>query len=220
VPAATISDPVVRYDALESVSFAFLLALEVLGPKHRAVLLLRDVFGYTARETADMLAMSEANVRVVLHRARNAMREYDTTRQQAAPARHEAAQRALAEFLGCLVAQDSRGLERLLAESVTTITDGGGEYNALRAPLAGKSSVIKFHLRIAQRRGARVRFEPCMANGSPAVRIVFADGKKKAAPTAVLRCELDADGRIARVHTVLATRKLTAAGFGRDCAPV
>src|SRR5687767_12106876 len=42
-----------RYDLLESVSFAFLLALEALTPSQRAVLLLRDVFDYSVRETAE-----------------------------------------------------------------------------------------------------------------------------------------------------------------------
>jgi RNA polymerase sigma-70 factor (ECF subfamily) len=46
-----------RYDMLESVSFAFLLALEALTPQQRAVLLLRDVFDYTVRETATALGI-------------------------------------------------------------------------------------------------------------------------------------------------------------------
>ena len=41
-----------RYDVLESVSFAFLIALEALTPQQRAVLLLRCVFDYDVRETA------------------------------------------------------------------------------------------------------------------------------------------------------------------------
>src|SRR5688500_11587485 len=51
-----------RYDQLESVSLAFLLALEALTPRMRAVLLLRDVFDFSVRETADALDLSEANV--------------------------------------------------------------------------------------------------------------------------------------------------------------
>src|SRR5262249_22279358 len=43
--------PAARYDLLESVSFAFLLALEALTPGQRAVLLLRDVFDYGVAET-------------------------------------------------------------------------------------------------------------------------------------------------------------------------
>ena len=49
-----------RYELLESVSFAFLLALEALSPAQRAVLLLRDVFEYTGAETAEALDLSEA----------------------------------------------------------------------------------------------------------------------------------------------------------------
>ena len=40
--------PMARYDLLESVSLAFMLALEALTPTQRAVLLLRDVFDYTS----------------------------------------------------------------------------------------------------------------------------------------------------------------------------
>src|SRR5205085_1091374 len=52
-----------RYDLLESVSYAFLVALEALTPLQRAVLLLRDVFDYTVAETVDALGSSEANVK-------------------------------------------------------------------------------------------------------------------------------------------------------------
>src|SRR5262245_50974510 len=70
-----------RYDLLESVSFAFLLALEALTPSQRAVLLLRDVFDYTVHEAADALDMTQASVKTTLHRARRAMDSYHTRRQ-------------------------------------------------------------------------------------------------------------------------------------------
>ena len=68
VPEGSGSPTEGRYELLESVSFAFLLALEALTPSQRAVLLLRDVFDYAVRETADALGMSEANVKVTHHR--------------------------------------------------------------------------------------------------------------------------------------------------------
>ena len=59
-PAASPDDsPATRYDLIESVSFAFLLALEVLTPAQRAVLLLRDAFDYSISETASALDMTE-----------------------------------------------------------------------------------------------------------------------------------------------------------------
>jgi len=63
-----------RYDMLESVSFAFLIALEALSPRQRAILLLRDVFDYSVQETAVVLDLSEANVKTSHHRARRTMR--------------------------------------------------------------------------------------------------------------------------------------------------
>ena len=56
-------DPELRYGVVESVTFAFLIALEALGPRQRAVLLLRDVLGCSARETADLVGHTdEVNV--------------------------------------------------------------------------------------------------------------------------------------------------------------
>ena len=74
-----------RYDVLESVSFAFLIALEALTPQQRAVLLLRDVFDYDVRETADALGISASSVKVTHHRARTRMAAYD--RQRCVPTR-------------------------------------------------------------------------------------------------------------------------------------
>ena len=61
-------------------------ALAQLGEKHRVVFLLRDVEGFSAKETADALGLSEANVKVRLLRARLALRE-QLTRVLGDPAR-------------------------------------------------------------------------------------------------------------------------------------
>ena len=49
-------------EALESISFAFLLALEALTTQERGVLVLRDVYDYSIAETAEALDLSEPNV--------------------------------------------------------------------------------------------------------------------------------------------------------------
>ncbi|HKG23219.1 MAG TPA: sigma-70 family RNA polymerase sigma factor, partial [Blastocatellia bacterium] len=79
-PAPSSDSPATRYDMVESVSFAFLLALEALTPSQRAVLILRDVFDYTTNETGEALGISEASVKVMLHRARRRMRDYEGSR--------------------------------------------------------------------------------------------------------------------------------------------
>ena len=205
--------PDARYERLESVSFAFLLALEALSPRQRAALLLRDVCGYSASEAAEALGASPESVRVLHHRARRALAEYDR-----APCRPNAelvvrTRSALEAFVQRLVAGDVAGLEALLCEDVRTVTDAGGEWNALKGVRAGRTGVMRFHLRVTERRAKGVRIAPCTMNGLPALALTFAEAGPRQAPRVLMRCELDADGRIRAIHSVLATRKLRGVPF-------
>ena len=98
-PTPPEMSPVARYDLHESVTLAFLLALEALTPVQRAVLLLRDVFDYSTSETATTMQMTEINVKVTLHRARRIMRAYDKDHVKATSMGHEEMRRTLEHFL-------------------------------------------------------------------------------------------------------------------------
>src|SRR5712692_46828 len=106
-PARNEDSPAARYDLMESVSFAFLLALEALSPTQRAVLLLRDVFDYSTSETAEALDITEANVKVVLLRARRKMKGYDKDPARLSPERQQTTRRALEQFLLYLSTRDA-----------------------------------------------------------------------------------------------------------------
>ena len=94
-----------------------------------------------------------------------------------------------------------------------SITDGGGRYTALREPLAGKSAVVRFHLETARRRTPISRSEIRWVNGVAALIVETRPLRPQMAPRLVLRCELDEQGLIRELHTILAPDKLTAVQF-------
>ncbi len=202
-----------RYDLLESVSFAFLLALEALTPQKRAVLLLRDVFDYSARETADALDMTEANVKTTLHRARRQMRDYDATRRVPTAEVSDQHRRALEALMTNLATGDVAALEALLADDTRALSDGGGEFRAALKPLFGRAKVIKLYLGLFALRGMPAAVEMRTINGLPALVATWADAEPGNARYAVTRCDVDARGLVVDVHTILASNKLTAIQF-------
>ena len=197
-----------RYELLESVSFAFLLALEALTPGQRAVLLLRDVFDYTVRETAAALGMSEPAIKTAHHRARRAMASYDHDRCVPTADRQARTGDALVRFMSALQDDDVSALEALLAEGVRSVSEGG-EFAAAHNVVAGRGRVMRL-MRGLMRHLHGSAGTMRMINGLPAALIEFPPRGPRAAPRAVLRVDVDAAGRIAAIHTVLASRKLTA----------
>ena len=208
--APSEASPAARYDLLESVSFAFLLALEALTPQQRAVLLLRDVFDYSTAETAQALDMTEASVKVTLLRARRRMKDYDRQRADFSPDRREATRRALEQFLLYLNSRDAAGLEQLLAADVVTVSDGGGEVQAAMQPIRGRDKL----LRLIAALNAKLRGTPRVVwkelNGLPAVIFEDVDSTATRATRYTVQIELDDAGRIRRLDSVLAPSKLTA----------
>jgi hypothetical protein len=159
---------------VESVSFAFLLALEALSPAQRAVLLLRDVFEYTGAEAAAALDLSEANVRVLLHRARRALADYDAKRVPRDASSRERSLEVLGRFMAAFAKQDVPGMEALLAEGVVTLNDTNGRYPAAGVAVVGRNKVARFHAGIARlREGETPRIQIRSLNGTVSIYVEF-----------------------------------------------
>jgi len=210
--AAPDEDVERRYGMLESVSFAFLIAVEALTPRQRAVLLLRDVLEYSVQETATALDLSEANVKTTHHRARAAMEAYDAARSVPTRDLQEKTREALQRFAASLATGDAAAVEAMLAASARTLNDGGGEFRAALKPVVGADKVARFHLGLMKKfyGGGGQRFAFRMLNGLPAIVVDVETARERLAPRSVIRCDLDGSGLIRDVHTVLATQKLVA----------
>lgn len=202
-----------RYDLLESCTFAFLLALEALTPQQRAVLLLRDVFDYSVADTAAALDLHEANIKVTHHRARRRMAAYDRTRRLPTRALQDTTRQTLERFLVALTRGDGRDIEALLASDVRALSDGGGEFHAARKPVVGRGRVGLLYRRLTELAGARARVEIRTVNALPALVVDFGTLKPGYPPRGVIRVDVDEQGLVHAVHSVLATRKLTGVRF-------
>lgn len=124
----------------ESLSVAFLLLLESLGPVERAVFLLREVFSYSYEEIAGIVGKSEANCRQMIRRAQQHLRErrprFEVSREQQ--------ELVTQRFLEVCAGGDMEGLLQMLAPNVTLVTDSGGKVQAARNVLNGQSNVARF----------------------------------------------------------------------------
>lgn len=197
-----------RYDLLESVSFAFLLALEELSGTQRAVLILRDVLDAPIQETSEALGISEASVKTTLHRARAAMAAYDQRRRPLSAEHRQQNQAAMLELFQALTTGDSEALIRALRRDVRGVTDGGGFYSAARLPIVGAEKLALFLQKISLVRGVPERVELRLLNGMPAIVARYSTPRPELAPLIVVRCDLDDSGKIDNFHTVMAPRKV------------
>jgi RNA polymerase sigma-70 factor (TIGR02957 family) len=192
--------PLETAEQREALSLAFLLLLERLSARERAVFVLREAFGYEHREIAAILGVSEAGSRQLLARARRRVAA-PSSRFEASPARRR---RLVERFLAAAQAGDLAGLEAVLAEDVTVWSDGGGVVSAARRPVSGRARVARFVAGIADRArrepGLLLSFEE--ANAEPA--LLSWTGESLAA---VFAFEV-AGGRVHAIRAVLNPAKL------------
>jgi RNA polymerase sigma-70 factor (ECF subfamily) len=164
--ADAAAGPEGRYEAGEAISLAFITALQMLPPRQRAVLILRDVLDFPAREVADMLGTTEESVKSALKRARATLqRQYPPPgRREPPPPRGSAAEQDLVDRLTRAYQNgDVDGLVALLTEDVLmTMPPIPLEYQ-------GRELVARFLRAAIFLPGMAHRPVPVRANGQPAL---------------------------------------------------
>ena len=157
--------PAARYEASESISLAFIVALQLLPPRQRAALILRDVLGFHASEVARMLDTTQESVTSALKRARASLEHHQRSTGPSSPAPRpdSAAERQLVDRLTrAFEAADVDGIVALLAEDVwLTMPPLPLEYQ-------GRELAARFLVATAFRPGWTARLIPTRANGQPA----------------------------------------------------
>jgi RNA polymerase sigma-70 factor (ECF subfamily) len=159
-------EPEARYDAHESVSLAFLTALQLLPPRQRAVLILRDVLAWRASETAELLGLSVPAVNSALHRARTTM----SSRGAAAaverrPTPEPGRLRALLErYVRAWETADVAGLVALLREEAIVAMPPG-------IIVLGRDAIRAFLAESVFAGGIRIRLVAVRANRMPAFAV-------------------------------------------------
>jgi RNA polymerase sigma-70 factor (ECF subfamily) len=124
--------------------------------------------------------------------------------------------RVLQRFVMHLSTDNVRGIEALLREDVVALNDSGPKYIAARKPIVGRDKVAFFHRKIArftEIMDHRPRFAICDLNGLPALLFEYEPLRSDVGPRDVLRIELDAQGCIKQLHTILAPDKLKFVSF-------
>ena len=115
-------NPESRYSDSESISLAFLTALQALPSRQRAVLLLRDVLDFSANESAEILELTVSSVNSALHRARvtlsNRYHGHEMENSTNSPS-DERTQWLLDHFVQAWESADVEGLVALLKEDAT-----------------------------------------------------------------------------------------------------
>jgi RNA polymerase sigma-70 factor (ECF subfamily) len=180
----------------ETIELAFLAAIQHLPPKQRAVLILRDVLGWSANETAALLELSVAAVKSALQRARPTLRQHlPETRLEWAPS------------------SDPTEAERVLLQRYMAADDLPGllrEDLRLTMPphpfwLVGRESFLAMHMAITDPDSPEYfgawRSLPTRANRQPAAAHYVrrpGDSQFRAQVLDVLRV---ADGRIAEIKS-------------------
>jgi RNA polymerase sigma-70 factor (ECF subfamily) len=165
--------PEARWESRESISLAFVRAVQLLPARQRAVLILRDVLGFHAAEVASILDSTEESVTSALKRARATLdrqlpREAD---QNPAPAPGSDSERELVEaFTQAFVAADIDTLVTLLSDNVRlAMPPLPLEYN-------GKDLAASFlTAAFGARAGRHYRTVPTRANGQPAFGLYALD---------------------------------------------
>jgi RNA polymerase sigma-70 factor (TIGR02960 family) len=173
--------PEARYETTEAISLAFIIALQLLPPRQRAALVLRDVLGYHAAEVAQMLGTTQEAVNSALKRARatvdNHLADSSSTGSTGSSSSPRPARQPDAAAEHRLVARLTDALERADLDALIglLVTDVRFSMPPAMLEYRGIESAQRLLAAVTFRPGRTYRVVPTRANGQPAFGMYLAD---------------------------------------------
>ncbi len=165
-----LEGPESSYEQTESISLAFVTALQVLPPRQVAVLILRDVLGFRATEVADMLDSTVDSVNSALKRARAGLQQRLPEGRESPPAPDSTAEQDLvSKFVRAYESGDTDALVALFTDDVFV------SMPPIPLEYQGRDVVARLFAGIFGS-GRRVDLVPTRANGQPAFGAYLRDG--------------------------------------------
>ena len=184
-----LAGPEARYEQREGIELAFIAALQHLPARQRAVLILRDVLGFSAREVAEALETTPAGVDSALQRAHKAVDERLPERSQQALLRSLDDQRLREIVEGFVDAWERADVEAVVA---MLTSDGAMTMPPLPTWYRGHEAVTAFLEGVALRTDQRWRLVPVRANGQPAFgKYLWDEERETFAPHSISVLTLD-----------------------------
>jgi len=153
--------PEARYESQEAISLAFVTAVQLLPPNQRAVLLLRDVLGYRASETAELLGLTEDAVTSALKRARATMDAARSPDPPSPPPGSPEERALLDRFVAAFTELDVDALIALMTD------DAWVRMPPLPFEYRGTAAAHRFFSALDAHRRSIARMVPVRANGQP-----------------------------------------------------
>ncbi|MCR9214532.1 MAG: RNA polymerase sigma factor SigJ [Proteobacteria bacterium] len=183
----------------ESVTTAFLVVMERLSPKERAAFILREVFEQDYCQVAESLGVSEAACRKLVSRAKTNVKD-QPKKTQPPPERQD---EIIAAFNAAVRTGDTGRLTELISDDIVLKADGGGKVIAVRRPLEGRTTVLKFTTKVLFRAWAEQSVRTVEFNASRALLI-----EKDDVPTALVTLAYDEFEKLCDIFIVRNPDKL------------
>lgn len=175
IPDSMVQDsargPEALYDTRQSVALAFTAALQFLPARQRAILVLRDVLGWSGEEVAELLETTPAAVNGALMRARGTMANTEGAREVSVMALDDPDRALLARYMEAFEHSDPKKLVTMLHQDATMTMP------PLPLWLHGRDAIVAFMARNVLREGTRGFFRAIAtrANQQPAVATYVLD---------------------------------------------